>query len=132
LLKSSLYSPRGYLVPRRDGRILAGSTMEEAGYNKCVTLAGMEAIARGAAEMAPSLAALPFREAWAGFRPATTDRLPVLGPSPSAPNVFYATGHFRSGILLSAITGELIADLIAGRKPPVEVAPFAPARFKGR
>jgi len=132
LLKPSLYSPRGYLVPRRDGRILAGSTMEEAGYNKCVTLAGMEAIARGAAEMAPSLAALPFREAWAGFRPATTDRLPVLGPSPSAPNVFYATGHFRSGILLSAITGELIADLIAGRKPPVEVAPFAPARFKGR
>jgi glycine oxidase len=131
-IRRVVFTAVGYLVPKPRGRLLAGSTMEEAGYNKSVTLAGMEAIARGAAEMAPSLAAIPFREAWAGFRPATKDRLPVLGPSPSAPNVFYATGHYRSGILLSAITGELIAGLIAGRKPPVDVAPFSPARFTNR
>ncbi|HKV53604.1 MAG TPA: glycine oxidase ThiO, partial [Candidatus Binataceae bacterium] len=125
----SIFSLRGYLVPRRDGRILAGSTMEEAGFDKSVTLAGLAKIARGAIEMVPALGDLPFREAWAGLRPATRDFLPVLGASPSAPNFFYATGHFRSGILLSAITGEILADLIQGRKPALEIAPFSPSRF---
>jgi glycine oxidase len=131
-LKESVFSPRGYLVPRRDGRVLAGSTMEEAGYNKAVTLAGIEKIARGAAAMVPAMGELPFREAWAGLRPATRDFLPVIGPSPSVANVFYATGHFRSGILLSAITGEITADLVNGRKPAIDLAPFAPARFSAR
>ena len=129
ILTPSVFSMRGYLVPRRDGRILAGSTMEEAGYNKTVTLAGMEKIVRGALAMVPSLAELPFREAWAGLRPATKDLLPVLGPSPSISNVIWSTGHYRSGILLSALTGEVIADLVAGRKPSIDLAPFSPARF---
>ncbi|MBE3603528.1 glycine oxidase ThiO [bacterium] len=129
LLGPALFSLRGYLVPRRDGRILAGSTMEEAGFDKSVTLAGIEKIARGAAAMAPAIGELRFREAWAGLRPATRDLLPVLGPSPSVPNVIWATGHYRSGILLSALTGETIADLVAGRKPPIDLAPFSAARF---
>jgi glycine oxidase len=129
MLGPALFSLRGYLVPRRDGRILAGSTMEEAGYDKSVTLAGIEKIARGAAAMAPAIGELRFREAWAGLRPATRDLLPVLGPSPSVPNVIWATGHYRSGILLSALTGETIADLVAGRKPPIDLAPFSAARF---
>lgn len=124
-----VFSSRGYLVPRRDGRILAGSTMDEAGYDKSVTLAGLEQITRGALANFPALGAIPFREAWAGLRPATRDLLPVIGPSPSVPNIFYATGHFRSGILLSAITGELLADLVMDRKPAFDLAPFLPARF---
>ena len=128
-LRSSVFSLGGYLVPRRDGRILAGSTMEEAGFDKSVTLAGLAKITRVAAEMVPDLNEIPFREAWAGLRPATKDFLPVLGPSPSVPNFFYATGHFRSGILLSAITGEIVADLIQTRNPSIDVAPFSPNRF---
>ena len=128
-LRSSIFSLGGYLVPRRDGRILAGSTMEEAGFDKSVTLAGLAHITRAALDMVPDLGALPFREAWAGLRPATRDFLPVLGPSPSRPDFFYATGHFRSGILLSAITGEIVADLVQARKPSIDVAPFSPDRF---
>jgi glycine oxidase len=127
--RSSVFSLGGYLVPRRDGRVLVGSTMEEAGFDKSVTLAGMTKISRAALDMAPNLSELPFREAWAGLRPATRDFLPILGPSPSVPNLFYATGHFRSGILLSAISGEIVADLIQGRSPSIEIMPFSPARF---
>ncbi len=125
----SLFSLRGYLVPRRDGRLLAGSTMEEAGFNKSVTLGGLEKITHGAISMVPALADSPMREAWAGLRPATRDLLPVLGPSPAAGNVIYATGHFRSGILLSAITGAIVADLARGRRPSIDLAPFSPGRF---
>lgn len=125
----SIFSLHGYLVARRDGRLLAGSTMEEAGYDKRLTLAGIEKIARGAMKMMPGLGAVSFREAWAGLRPATNDFMPVLGPSPSVSNLYYATGHFRSGILLSAITGEIISDLVHGRSPAVDLKPFAPERF---
>ena len=126
----ALFSLRGYVVPRRDGRLLAGSTMEEAGYNKSVTLAGLDKIARGAATIVPTLGASAFREAWAGLRPATRDLMPVLGFSPSVSNVLWAAGHFRSGILLSAITGEIIADLVQGRRPAVELGAFSAARFR--
>ena len=129
LIGPPVFSSRGYLVPRRDGRILAGSTMEQAGFNRSVTLAGMEKIVSAALAMVPALSNLAFREAWAGLRPATHDLLPVLGISPSLPNVIYATGHFRSGILLSALTGEVIADLVAGRQPVIDLQPFSPARF---
>jgi glycine oxidase len=126
----ALFSLRGYVVPRRDGRLLAGSTMEEAGYNKSVTLAGLDKITRGAAAIVPALGAAAFREAWAGLRPATRDLMPVLGFSPSVSNVLWAAGHFRSGILLSAITGEIIADLVQGRRPAVELGAFSAARFR--
>jgi hypothetical protein len=125
----SIFSLHGYLVPRREGRLVAGSTMEEAGYDKRVTLDGMEKIARGARKMMPALGGIAFREAWAGLRPATRDFMPVLGASPSIPNLLYATGHFRSGILLSALTGEILADLVFARTPAVDLKPFAPARF---
>jgi glycine oxidase len=128
-LRSSIFSLAGYLVPRRDGRILAGSTMEEAGFDKSVTLEGLTKITRAALDIAPILGELPFREAWAGLRPATRDFLPILGVSPSVSNLFYATGHFRSGILLSAITGEIFADLIQSRSLSIDIAPFSPKRF---
>jgi glycine oxidase len=129
-ISASVFSARGYLVPRRDGRILAGSTMEDAGFDKSVTLSGVAKISRAAAEMAPALGNLAFREAWAGLRPATRDFLPIIGLASSAPNVFFATGHFRSGILLSAITAELVNDLVNGRKSSLNLEPFSPARFK--
>ena len=135
-IEPSLFSTRGILVPRRDGRLLAGSIFEEAGFNKTLTLGGMTHILRAATELVPSLSELPFREAWAGLRPAADDLLPVIGASPSAPNVFYACGHFRSGILLSSLTGEVIADLVKGRAPkdrsrPVRSGAFSKWRGQG-
>src|SRR5271156_1833068 len=130
LVGPSLFSESGIVVPRRDGRILAGSIFEEAGFNKSVTLDGMERILRAVRAMVPSIASIPFREAWAGLRPASDDLLPVLGPSPTVANVMYAAGHFRSGILLSAVTGEVIADLVKGREPSIDLAAFSPARFR--
>jgi glycine oxidase len=130
LIEPSLFSTRGILVPRRDGRLIAGSIFEEAGFNKTLTLGGMTHILRAVHELVPSLSELPFREAWVGLRPAVDDLMPVLGPSPSVPNVFYACGHFRSGILLSSLTGEIIADLVKGRSPKINLAPFAPVRFQ--
>jgi glycine oxidase len=128
-IQTSLFSMRGILVPRRDGRLLAGSVFEEAGFSKTLTLGGMTHILRAATELVPSLSELPFREAWAGLRPAADDLLPVLGASPSVTNVFYACGHFRSGILLSSLTGEIIADLVKGRAPKIDLTPFSPLRF---
>jgi glycine oxidase len=130
LIGPSIFSGDGIVVPRRDGRVLAGSIFEEAGFNKSVTLDGMERILRAVRTLVPSIAAIPFREAWAGLRPATDDLLPVLGNSPTVANVMYAGGHFRSGILLSALTGEVIADLVAGRTPGIDLTPFSPARFR--
>jgi glycine oxidase len=129
-IEPSLFSTRGILVPRRDGRLIAGSIFEDAGFNKTLTLGGMTHILKAACELVPSLSELPFREAWTGLRPAADDLLPVIGASPSVPNVFYACGHFRSGILLSSLTGELVADLVQGRSPKVDLASFTPARFQ--
>jgi glycine oxidase len=130
LVRPSIFSGDGILVPRRDGRILAGSIFEDAGFNKSVTLDGIDRISRAARTLVPALASIPFREAWAGLRPATDDLMPVLGASPTVANVYYAAGHFRSGILLSAITGVVIADLVIGRKPSINLAPFLPTRFR--
>jgi glycine oxidase len=129
-LGPSLFSPDGILVPRRDGRLIAGSIFEDAGFNKSVTLAGIATITSAVAAMVPGLHGAAFRETWAGLRPASDDLMPVLGESPSVAGVFYAAGHFRSGILLSALTGQVIADLVCGRKPGVDLSPFSPARFK--
>lgn len=126
----SVFSGDGILIPRRDGRLIAGAVFEDAGFNKAVTLGAMEQIVGAAKRLVPSLASIPFREVWAGLRPAAYDLLPVLGASPSVSNVVYATGHFRSGILLSALTGEVIADLVMGRKAKIDLAPFSPTRFR--
>ncbi len=128
-IEPSLFSARGILVPRRDGRLLAGSIFEDAGFNKTLTLGGMTHILRAACELVPGLSELPFREAWAGLRPAADDLLPVIGASPSVPNVFYACGHFRSGILQSSLTGEIIADLVKGRSPKVDLGSIRAGAF---
>ena len=131
LVGPAIFSLRGYAVPRRDGRLVGGSTREQAGYSKNVTLEGMERIVRGVRDMLPALGAIRFREAWAGLRPAAIDFLPVLGPSPSIPGLYYATGHFRSGILLAAITGKVMAAMVRGATPDNDLSPFSPARFNG-
>ena len=124
-----IYSPRGYLVPRRDGRLLAGSTTEHAGFEKQVTAAGVHSILKAALEISPRIAALPLTDCWAGLRPRAGDTLPVLGPCAEIAGVYYATGHYRNGILLAPITGELIAGAVVDRVFPATLEIFSPDRF---
>lgn len=125
-----IYSPRGYLVPRRDGRLLAGSTTEHAGFEKHVTAEGLRAMSEHALEMAPKVGRLPFVEAWAGLRPRAADSWPLLGEDEETRGLFYATAHYRNGILLAPLTAQLIADLLAGdTRAPHALEAFSPARF---
>jgi glycine oxidase len=124
-----IYSPRGYIVPRRDGRLLAGSTTEHAGFEKRVTAAGVHSILSAALEISPRIASLPMTDSWAGLRPRAADTLPVLGPCAEITGVFYATGHYRNGILLAPVTGELIARAIVDNEFPAALNIFSPDRF---
>jgi glycine oxidase len=128
-----VYSPRGYLVPRRDGRLLAGSTSERAGFECKVTAGGLNRITSNALEIAPEVASLEVAETWAGLRPRAADGLPVLGESAEVKRLFYATGHYRNGILLAPATGEIIADLLTGgttKLLPRALEAFSPSRFR--
>lgn len=128
LVRHVIYSPRGYLVPRHDGRLLAGSTTEHAGFSRQVTATGVHSILSHALEIAPRLGALPLLDSWAGLRPRAEDDFPVLGPS-QIEGLFYATGHYRNGILLAPITGELIAEAIVGNVISPLLSRFSPHRF---
>jgi len=129
LARQVIYSSRGYLIPRRDGRLLAGSTTESAGFEKRVTNDGVDAIKSMAVEIVPALESLTVVDSWAGFRPRAKDGLPVLGPTRRVAGLFYATGHYRNGILLAPITGELIAEVIHSGATPSLLSPFSPDRF---
>jgi len=132
LTRHVLFSPRGYLVPRHDGRLLAGSTGENAGFAKRVTAGGIASILREAHEISPAVASLPIVDTWAGLRPRAADGLPVLGPCGEIDGLFYATGHYRNGILLAPLTAELISEaIVAGTTSPL-LAPFSPDRFSSQ
>jgi glycine oxidase len=129
LLRHVVCSTRGYLVPRADGRVLAGSTMERAGFEKAVTGGGLRAVLEIAIEIAPSLAEVRLAETWAGLRPGTPDGLPIVGAGGLA-GLFHAGGLFRNGILLGPLVGEIVAGLARGQPPPLDVTAFDPARFQ--
>ena len=130
LARHVIYSPRGYLVPRLDGRLLVGSTSERAGFEKSVTADGVHSIVTNALEISRAVGALPLLEAWAGLRPRAADGLPVLGACSDMEGLFYATGHYRNGILLAPITGELLAEQITEQKTPPLLEAFTPDRFQ--
>ena len=132
LTRHVIYSPRGYLVPRRDGRLLAGSTSENAGFAKRITAGGISSILQNALEISPAITTLPVVDTWAGLRPRPADGLPVLGACGEIDGLFYATGHYRNGILLAPLTAELITEaIVAGATSPL-LAPFSPDRFSSQ
>lgn len=116
-----------YFVPRVDGKLLIGSTVEDVGFDKDMTLEGVHKLSGRAAAIIPGSPRLPLLGSWAGLRPATPDRLPFLGRA-GVDGLILATGHFRNGILLAPITAEVVADLIQGRPPSVPLEPFDPLR----
>lgn len=118
-----------YIVPRTDGRVVVGSTVEHAGFDDRPTARGISQLMSAAIRAVPQLADAAVVETWAGLRPGTPDDLPILGADPRVPGVFYATGHYRNGILLAPVTADLIADAVMGNTPTPDIAAFAVDRF---
>jgi len=128
-LRHVVRGPGAYLVPRSDGRILIGATLEEAGFDKRTDANTIQGLHQAAANLAPDLGQARMLEAWAGLRPGTPDRLPILGAT-SLPGYFVATGHFRDGILLTPVTALVMTQVVRGAKPEFDISAFSPARFR--
>lgn len=129
-LRRLLANPGGrYLVPRDGGSLLAGSTMEAAGFDTSTTAAGIRAVRRAAERLLPALAGVEPTERWAGLRPGTPDELPILGPDPELEGLVHATGFGRNGILLGPLAGRAAAAFALGRRPEGDWSAFRPDRF---
>jgi len=121
-------APEVYLVPRSDGRIVIGSSLEEAGFDKRTDANTIQRLHQAAIRLVPALQEARILEDWAGLRPGTPDDLPILGAT-NMPEYFVATGHFRDGILLTPATAHIMAQVITGEKPDYDILAFSPLRF---
>ena len=128
LLRHVIRAPKVYLIPRSDGRLAIGATMEEAGFDKRTVPETIQKLRQAAIALVPGLAEARILEAWAGLRPGTPDKLPILGAT-ATPGYFVATGHFRDGILLAPITATVMAALIVGEAAAHDLSAFSPGRF---
>ena len=128
LLRHVVWAPKAYLVPRRDGRLLIGATVEERGFDTTVTAGGLYALLEAAWRTLPGIEDLPVIETWAGSRPGSRDDAPILGPSP-IDGLILATGHYRNGILLTPITATAISELVLRGRLPEPAASFSIERF---
>jgi glycine oxidase len=125
-------TPDIYIVPRTSGpqagRAIIGATIEDAGFDKTVHPFDIAHLRSLGSALLPPLANAPQLEAWAGLRPATPDGLPLLGALQGKPGHFLATGHYRDGILLAPATAHVMAQLVSGESPSLDLTPFSPAR----
>ena len=128
LLRHVIRAPEIYLIPRSDGRLLAGATVEEAGFDKRTVPYTVQQLHRAAVTLLPALKEAKVLEAWAGLRPGTPDNLPILGAT-STPGYYVATGHFRDGILLAPVTARVMANVMSGEETDYDLSPFAVERF---
>ena len=121
---------RVYLVPRADGRLIVGATVEERGFDTIVTAGGVLELLREAYRVIPEIAEMELLEATAGLRPGSPDNAPLIGEA--GDGLLVATGHFRNGMLQAPVTADCIAALLVGEAAPVDLGPFSPARFAHR
>lgn len=128
LLRHTVYSRAGYLVPRSQGRLVVGATVERVGFDPATTDAGEAALLAAARRLAPPLAALPVESRWAGLRPGSGDGLPILGRLPGWENACVAAGHFRNGILLAPVTADALSRLILEGACDPSLEPFGAGR----
>jgi glycine oxidase len=120
-----------YVVPRGDGRLVVGATVEERGFDTTVTAGGVHELLREAYRALPDVAELELLETRAGLRPGTPDNAPLIGPG-ALGGLIVASGHFRNGVLLAPVTADAVVSMIAGEPPGVDLGPFAPTRFGQR
>jgi len=113
-----------YIIPRQDGRVLAGSTLEYVGYDKSTTGQAREELEQAALAMVPALGQYPIEKHWAGLRPGTPDSIPIIGKHPHIQGVFINTGHFRNGVVLGPASARLLADIMLGRGPILDPKPY--------
>jgi glycine oxidase len=126
-LSHVVFGPGAYLVPRDDGRVLIGSTLEFVGYEREVTAGAVRDLLRHATALVPTLERAALRGSWSNFRPYTKDQLPLLGPT-QIPGLFLSTGHYRNGILLAPISAEIVRAAVLGQRAPVRIDAFRPER----
>jgi glycine oxidase len=117
-----------YIVPRSDGRIVLGATVEEAGFDKRVDPEAIQLLQKAAANVAPVIGEMRIHEVWAGLRPGSPDDLPILGAT-SLPGYFVATGHYRDGIMLAPVTALVMTQVLTGCAPEFDLEAFSPLRF---
>ncbi|MFZ3589849.1 glycine oxidase ThiO [Bacillus sp. DJP31] len=125
LLAKTIFSEDCYIVPKREGRLIVGATMIPHNYDETVTVAGISQLLKSAINLLPALEGAEWEKSWAGIRPQTFDGQPYLGEHPFIKGLYVASGHFRNGILLSPITGEIMADMIEGKLESHNLAAFS-------
>ena len=133
-LRHTVYaSGVGGIVPKADGTIFVGATVEQVGFDKAVTAEGIATLLTTLAKLTPGLSKARLIRTWAGLRPGSADGLPLIGPSRSVQGLWIAGGHFRDGILLGPLTGHLVAELMQNHATPFDlnVHAFDPDRFGG-
>jgi glycine oxidase len=128
LIRHVVWAPNVYMVPRLDGRLILGATVEEKGFDSTLTAGGMLALLEAAWRAVPAIEELPIDEMWVGHRPGSRDDAPILGPG-SLDGLIYATGHHRNGILLAPVTADAIARLVLDGTVDPAIAPFGVERF---
>ena len=128
LIRHVVRTPDVYIIPRSDGRLLLGATVEEAGFDKRVDPATVQRLYQAATKAIPEIANMRLHDAWAGLRPGSPDGLPILGAT-SLPGYYAATGHYRDGIMLAPATALVMTQLLTGHAPEFDLQPFSPQRF---
>jgi glycine oxidase len=128
-LHHMVWGTRAYLIPREDNQTYVGATVEEAGYRKHTTRSGLSGLRSGAATLVPHFRGAIQRRAWAGLRPGSPDHMPIMGRLPGWQNVWVSTGHFRNGILLAPVSGQLLQQAMLTSNPDTIPAELSPARF---
>lgn len=128
LIRSIILKDGKYVIPRKDGHILVGSTTEEVGFDKSTTGDARQLLLQHAVNIVPALANVPVVKQWAGLRPGSPGGVPFIGAVPGAPNVFVNAGHYRNGLVLAPASAQLMADLLTGHSPIVDPEPYDPAR----
>jgi len=130
ILNGCLSTPACYLAQKAHGEVLIGSTTEHAGFDVSVTPEAIRSMCRGAVRAVPLLREVHIKRTWAGLRPGTPDELPMLGAVPGLEGYVNAAGGFRTGIVASPLTGEVVAQVVCGQVPTVAVEPFSLGRFQ--
>lgn len=126
-LPSMILAKGRYAIPRRDGHILIGSTLEHEGFDKTPTANALESLKASAVELIPALAEAEVVGHWAGLRPGSPEGIPYIGPLPGFEGLWLNCGHYRNGLVLAPASCQLLADLLLGREPIIDAAPYVPA-----
>jgi len=128
-LRHVVRTPKVYIVPRKNGNIVIGATVENVGFDASIDPATIDKLWSSAVENVPKLREATLIEQWIGFRPGSPDKLPILGAF-GPKGCFVATGHYRNGILLAPVTAKIMADLVLNREPSIDISRFSPYRFQ--